>query len=111
MHVLCSAVTHLLLLLVHLLLADTLFGADLTIMEEGTELLHRLQVSGDGVLLCSLCHEGLCCCHQQLTLVVTGGSCCDRWMHILQHISCSRQQHSCMHPFAPLSPCADSAAH
>jgi hypothetical protein len=25
--------------------ADTLFGADLTIMEEGTELLHRLQVS------------------------------------------------------------------
>ena len=26
-----------------LLLADTLFGADLTIMEEGTELLHRLE--------------------------------------------------------------------
>jgi iron only hydrogenase large subunit-like protein len=24
-------------------LADTLFGADLTIMEEGTELLHRLK--------------------------------------------------------------------
>jgi hypothetical protein len=25
------------------LAADTLFGADLTIMEEGTELLHRLK--------------------------------------------------------------------
>jgi cytochrome c-type biogenesis protein CcmH/NrfG len=29
--------------------ADTLFGADLTIMEEGTELLHRLQVSSGPV--------------------------------------------------------------
>jgi hypothetical protein len=31
------------LTVLHASSADTLFGADLTIMEEGTELLHRLK--------------------------------------------------------------------
>jgi hypothetical protein len=43
--------------------ADTLFGADLTIMEEGTELLHRLQVSCSGscadIQHCLVMREGV----------------------------------------------------